>query len=141
MPPERNAVNQKDPNAYFLQFPSWCFHTCDNSEWIFSKEKVGDSFWDEILPFLKNIEMRTWGEILNDSSKQNHLIEPSELNRIAQKRLEDMYVEAESILSLRLSGKHRIYGYLIGSVFNILWYDNDHGDNNTCVCRSHKKHT
>lgn len=39
------------------------------------------------------------------------------------------------------SGISKIYGYMTGRVFNVLWYDDDHGDNSTCVCRSHLKHT
>lgn len=45
------------------------------------------------------------------------------------------------IISLRITENHRLYGYMSGRVFNILWYDDDHGDNNNCVCRSHLKHT
>ncbi|CUP62134.1 Uncharacterized phage-associated protein [Anaerostipes hadrus] len=32
-------------------------------------------------------------------------------------------------------------GYMVEKVFNILWYDDNHGDNNRCVCRSYLKHT
>lgn len=42
---------------------------------------------------------------------------------------------------VRITGKHRLYGFMRGAVFNVLWYDLDHGDNDTCVCRSRKKHT
>ena len=50
-------------------------------------------------------------------------------------------IEAESLISLRLTGNHRLYGYMTGRVFNVLQYDNNHGDNSTCVCRSYLKHT
>ena len=50
-------------------------------------------------------------------------------------------IEANAVISLRIQATHRLYGYRIGSVFYILWYDNNHGDNYTCVCKSRKKHT
>lgn len=62
-------------------------------------------------------------------------------NPDAQKRLAQRHIEQDSIISLRLSATHRIYGYITGAVFNILWYDGNHGDNATCVCRSRLKHT
>lgn len=93
------------------------------------------------MPHFQGWETQTWKEILVNAKKQNHSIEASELNKAASDRLIELYVEAEAIISLRLTGTHRIYGYIKGSVFNILWVDLNHGDNNTCVCRSRKKHT
>ena len=75
------------------------------------------------------------------SKKYNHSIDTNLLNKVAVDRLECLNIEAESLISLRITGTHRIYGYNIGSVFYIIWVDLDHGDNNLCVCRSHKKHT
>lgn len=62
------------------------------------------------------------------------------LIRSAQDRLASKYIEAEALISLRLTGNHRLYGYMTGRVFNVLWYDDNHGDNNDCVCRSYLKH-
>lgn len=97
--------------------------------------------WDEILPRIKALESQTWNEILVRDKKLNHSINVEELSKIAQDRLANRFIEAESLISLRVTGNHRIYGYMTGRVFNILWYDDDHGDNKTCVCRSHLKHT
>ena len=76
-----------------------------------------------------------------NAKKQNHTIEVKKLNKMAINRLIELHVEAESLVSLRLTGTHRIYGHMTGAIFNILWVDLDHGDNSTCVCRSNKKHT
>ena len=86
-------------------------------------------------------ETQTWGEILLQNKKQNHSLNLDELNKAAQNRLASKYIEAESLISLRVTGNHRLYGYITGRVFNVLWYDDDHGDNSTCVCRSYLKHT
>ena len=63
------------------------------------------------------------------------------LIKIARDRLYELHIEAEAIMSLRINATHRLYGYLEGAVFHILWFDPNHGDNDNCVCRSHKKHT
>lgn len=65
----------------------------------------------------------------------------STLNKIAVDRLNELEIEVDSLVSLTLSGTHRLYGYIVDAVFYVLWYDDNHGDNATCVCRSHKKHT
>jgi len=109
--------------------------------WAFDEENAGRFFWNEILPRLRDWETQTWSEILLTAKKQNHFIQVEALNPAAQKRLAEKYIESDSIVSLRLNGTHRIYGYFDKEVFQILWFDPEHGDNNTCVCRSYLKHT
>ena len=109
--------------------------------WAFSKEHVGEVIWTEIIPRLRALETQTWSEILVRDKKQNHSLDLNDLNRVDQDRLITRYIEAESLISLRVTGTHRLYGYMTGRVFNILWYDDEHGDNSKCVCRSHLKHT
>lgn len=140
-PKGQHIAQGGDPGQYYSQTPAWAFTNADTDMWTFSPEHIGDLIWTEILPKLQNFEKQTWSEILVANKKQNHSLDLKDLNKAAQDRLATKYIEAESLISLRLSGKQRIYGYMTGRVFNILWYDDDHGDNNTCVCRSHKKHT
>ncbi|MDE7479562.1 MAG: hypothetical protein K2M91_16770 [Lachnospiraceae bacterium] len=109
--------------------------------WAFTQERIGQLIWTEILPRLKSLETQSWGEILVKNKKQNHSLNLDDLNKIAQERLATRYIEAESLISLRVTGNHRLYGYMTGRVFNVLWYDDDHGNNNKCVCRSNLKHT
>lgn len=130
-----------NPEQYYTENPAWGFASSDQDMWPLTQENVGDLIWEEILPRLKALETQTWSEILVRDKKQNHSIEVTDLNKIAQDRLVEKYIEAESLISLRVNGNHRLYGYMTGRVFNILWYDNNHGDNKTCVCRSYKKHT
>lgn len=140
--PKSNYVGQvENPDSFYDKKPSWNFASCDTEFWPFNEEHVGASLWSEIIPFFKNLESMRWKEILLDSKKQNHAIDASDLNVKAIKRLAEKYIEHESIYSLRISGTHRLYGYITNSVFHVLWYDTDHGDNDTCVCRSVKKHT
>lgn len=140
-PQNKNTIHSVNPNQYYMEKPAWCFVNSDQENWAFTKEHIGELIWTEILPRLKSLETQTWSEILVKNKKQNHSIDIRELNKTAQNRLAGRYIEAEFLISLRLTGNHRIYGYMTGKVFNILWYDDDHGDNNTCVCRSCLKHT
>lgn len=138
---EKKVGQDENPDQYYAYNPSWNFKSCDAECWALTHDLVKSSFWNEILPHLQSLESQKWSNILIDAKKQNHSIDVSELNKVACNRLEDLMIESESIISLRLTGKHRLYGYITRSVFNILWVDFDHGDNKTCVCRSKKKHT
>ncbi len=130
-------TNVENPDSANSASPSWCFRYCDSKYWTFNS----DEFMNDILPKLRILETQTWNEILVKANKQNHSIDTETLNKLARNRLDTMNIEAEAIVSLRLQSTHRLYGYRIGSVFHILWYDKNHGDNNTCVCRAHKRRT
>ena len=141
IPGETSIVQKGNPSQYYSQPPAWTFANSDQDMWAFSKEHVGEVIWKEIIPRLRALETQTWSEILVRDKKQNHSLDLNDLNRVAQDRLITRYIEAESLISLRVTGTHRLYGYMTGRVFNILWYDDEHGDNSKCVCRSHLKHT
>lgn len=140
-PEERNIVQKKNPEQYYSENPAWTFANVDQEMWAFSQRHIGELIWSEIFPKLKSLETQTWSEILVTNKKQNHSLNINTLNKNAQDRLAAIYVEAESLISLRITGTHRLYGYMSGRVFNILWYDDEHGDNTKCVCRSRLKHT
>lgn len=140
--PQGKYIGQREnPDNYYSKSPSWNFGTCDTELWAFSEDNAGPCFWDEILPHLKNWESLHWSDILVVAKKNNHSVDVSLLNTSARKRLEEKFIEQEALISLRLNGTHRIYGYMNGAVFNILWFDTTHGDNDYCVCRSRKKNT
>lgn len=80
-------------------------------------------------------EGRTWADILGDH--HNHNVELSRLSSAATKRLEQLHQDdLEELLSLRLSGKERIWGILDRGVCTLLWWDPEHQ-----VCPSLKKNT
>lgn len=140
-PRGRHVSQVENPSKYYSQHPSWNFNTCDPKMWAFAEDNIGDIFWPEIFPFFKSIETQTWQELFLNAKKQHHSIDATRLNKGAQDRLAELFIEQDSIISLRLQGTHRLYGYIIGGTFNIVWFDLNHGDNDTCVCRSYKKHT
>lgn len=140
-PGGNHIVQGGNPEQYYSQHPAWNFSSCDKEYWSLYSDEVRKIFWDELLPHIQGWETQTWSSILIDAKKKNHSINVTKLNKLAADRLIELYIEAESVISLRLTGTHRIYGYMKGFVFNILWIDLNHGDNETCVCRSNKKHT
>lgn len=140
--PKGRQINSSDlPESYYSKHPSWNFHARDKEMWVLDEAHAGPAFWKEIFPHLIGWESRKWSEILIGNRKHDHSIDLSKLNKIAVDRLDELELELGSIVSLTLTGTHRLYGYIVDAVFYVLWYDDNHGDNSTCVCRSHKKHT
>lgn len=140
-PGTRSIVKEKDPDSFYAKKPSWCFCNCDEEKWVFGKNHIGEYFWETVFPRLKDFERSNWQDILIRDKKLNHAICVADLNKCARDRLAKRHIEGESIYSLRVNSTHRIYGILDDSKFCILWYDDEHGDNDTCVCRSNKKNT
>ena len=133
-----------DPDSIMKEHPSWRLASCDmepNIRWSFHEPRLSHDFWTTIFPKLQDFERMTWSDIFISAKKHNHAIDVASLNKSARDRFSELCIEAEAIHSLRLGGTIRLYGFLTGPIYNILWYDNDHGDNSTCVCRSVKKHT
>lgn len=142
--PTKEARTAEDPNSIMRMHPVWKFASCDTEpscRWSFHKERLQDDIWDIILPKLLLYESMTWGEIYIQGKKHNHSNSVSEMNRVAQDRLAELEIEADALQSLKCGGNKRIYGFMDEAIFNIVWYDDDHGDNATCVFRSFKKHT
>jgi hypothetical protein len=88
---------------------------------------------------MQNFETMTWHEILKASGgrsngNNNHEIPISDLCSDARKRLEELNLDdTDSIFSLRLAGKQRIFGIKEKRVLKIIWFDPDHS-----VCPSNK---
>ena len=82
---------------------------------------------------LAHFESMTWGEILVGAKKQNHSIAVHKLSPAAQKRLAALKLILEEVISLRLSGRERIFGYLENGVLTLLWWDPLHQ-----VCESER---
>ena len=137
----RQVVVAKNPDEYYSMHPTWGFSSCDTEQWPLCQEYAGTSFWNLILPRMKHLETMTWAEILVKDNKHNHSISTESLNKVAQDRLKAKYVEQDAVISLTLDATSRLYGYMNGSTFYILWFDSHHGDNDSCVCRSRLKHS
>lgn len=127
----------KDPDSYFKLNPTWRLQKADKdcSDWKVCQENLNDG----ILEKLSSFENMTWGEILSASGGRSHgtnshFVSTDKLIRKAQKRLKELKIYEEELLSLRLSGRIRIWGILRKGIFYILWIDLNHE-----ICKSEKK--
>jgi len=75
---------------------------------------------------LAHFETMTWAEILVQSKKQNHSIKVEDICAAARQRLDVRRLILDDVVSLRLSGRERVYGYLDNGVLILLWWDPDH---------------
>lgn len=103
----------------------------------FGWHKLDASKLREVRAKLGQFETMTWSEILLDSKKQNHLVEIEKIIPPAQTWLERNKILLDKIVSLRLSGQERVWGYLAEhGVMVVLWWDPEHE-----VCPSILKNT
>jgi hypothetical protein len=129
----------EEPDSIYNMKPSWAFYLCDQGgRWAFTKDNIGDEFWDKIMPKLRDYEQQTWGNF-SGPKKESHFVSIDKCNKCARDRLSKLKIEEQELYSLRISGKVRIYGLRPKDTLIILWYDNNHGDNDTCVCPCPKK--
>lgn len=81
---------------------------------------------------LKNFEGMTWGEIERkkgrSGNKINHEITIDKVCKEAQNRLKKLKLidEYDTLYSLHINGKERLWGIRDFEAFDILWWDPDH---------------
>jgi hypothetical protein len=121
--------------SYYSDHPSWRIGRMDFVD-PFGWHTVDSQKLEDIRSKLGQLETRTWGEILLRAKKQNHSVSIEILCKDAQDRLSEMYkghVDIDDLVSLRLSGRERVWGILDQGVFAVLWWDPEHA-----VCPSLK---
>lgn len=137
-PPQKSPrISQKNSDAlenFRTLNPSWQLKSLDLDHDLWGWKKIKK--FSDILEKLKNYETMTWGEILSNK-KYNHNVLKDQLDKRAQKRLEDLKLDDISeLFRLRLGGKERVWGILDRYILKIIWWDPEH-----TVCPSEKKHT
>jgi len=86
---------------------------------------------------LVGFESMTWNEILHGRNTRNHEVDVADFEKAACDDLVAAEMDdVDSMVSLRLSGRERIWGILDRGVLSIVWWDPEHR-----VCPSRKKHT
>lgn len=94
---------------------------------------TGTDFCD-LLQRLKGFESMTWGEIVGGGS---HFVDVQGCSRRARDRLIELrHDDTDSLFSLRITGRRRLFGIRDANVLSILWWDPEHE-----VYPSSKKHT
>ncbi len=141
-----NQLLNQEPRS-FKDAPltlSWGFQIIDTDpscRWSFCQDNLDPTFWADVAHKMGNFETMTPAAIFVNAKKSNHSIRVNDLEKDAKDRLHELGLHLERIFSIRIEGKGRLYGYMNGTVFLLIWYDKDHGNNNRCVCRSYLKHT
>jgi hypothetical protein len=104
--------------------PLWAFRDFDNAgRWSWSR--IGEPDARKIMQRLKDYEGMTWTAIKQAS--HCHYVEPSEIHKDAQDRLLFLRKdETNSLFSMSIEGKKRIWGILQEHVLFLLWYDPEH---------------
>lgn len=74
------------------------------------------------------LEKNTWREILTPTvgKKIHHFIAVSRICREAQLQLEEKRLVTDEVVSLRVTGRARVWGILQGSTLLLLWWDPEH---------------
>lgn len=81
----------------------------------------------EVVKQLGHLESMTWADLLTRSNGKHHAIETWKIVKEAQDRLVALKLDdLDEIVSLRLSGKHRVFGFLHEHVYYVLWWDPEH---------------
>lgn len=90
------------------------------------------------LCFIEDMSKLKWIEILGQGTggkqrhKKNHSYKIDVLPKEAKDRLDTIFANRdgaeypEDIFRFRCSGRLRIWGFRVGSLFEILWYDRNH---------------
>jgi hypothetical protein len=134
--PKRVPRPGADPDAYYGQRPSWRVRRMEMAD-PFGWHRLDPRTLRAVRDKLGNFETMTWREILGAAGGQNHFISVDKLVPEARRRLIQLKLEdIDELLSLRLSGKQRVWGILSEGVAALLWWDPDHR-----ICPSRLKHT
>jgi hypothetical protein len=133
---QRNKIPRSEIplTSYQNESPSWKICSMDmNGRWGWKKLDY-QTLIDHIIPQMKNFETMKWNEILNRNSHEvsTSLIIPDAYKRLIELSLD----EFDYLVSMRLSGKMRLWGIRNKSTLRVLWWDPLHE-----ICPSSLKHT
>ncbi|MBQ9307766.1 MAG: hypothetical protein IJ229_07565 [Clostridia bacterium] len=67
-------------------------------------------FINELIPYFRELEGRSWNDIFVVSKKQNHGISTGHLNKVAIDRMSQRHLDYDMVYSIRVKGRHRLYG-------------------------------
>ena len=121
-----------NPTSYQTQNPCWRFKKCDKTHprWsVYSNGVVAPDLIEKLISF----EGMTWGEIQAASGgksegngSNSHFEEVRKMSPEARKRLMYLNIYEDTLFSLRLTGRSRLYGIINDGIFEVLWLDRKH---------------
>lgn len=126
---------ESQANFYSLN-PAWRISRLEMCA-PFGWHKIEKEKLVEVCSKLGELEASTWNEIFVTRKKQNHTVSVSKLCKEAKDRLKELRLdEHEELISLRLSGIERVWGYQYLDALALLWWDPEHQ-----ICPSLLKNT
>ena len=113
--------------------PLWSFVSLDiGGKWCWTK--MDAVVHADVLRKLGNFEGMTWQDLGQNGC---HEVQVVSLIKTAQQRLLEIAKDdLDTLYSLRISGKVRVWTIRVGNVLRLLWLDLEHE-----ICPSQKKHT
>lgn len=122
-----------NPDNYQAQAIAWHLGGIDyEGPYCFSSIDQGQI--KDVIDKLRSFESMKWSEILGS---KNHAIATESLSKPARDRLTTLQLDdVGELVSLRFSGRERVFGVRQGAVLRLLWWDPNHE-----VCPSILKHT
>lgn len=126
-PDVRKVPNVGPSTSVNDQHPSWRISRLELVD-PFGWHIIDGPLLHAIHQKLAHFESKTWNEILVKEKHRNHTVPVTKLcsdarGRLAALKLDDL----EEIVSLRLTGPQRVWGYRIEAVLHLLWWDPEHG--------------
>lgn len=131
--PRTGPRTEIDPASHRGENPVWQVGTMDlEAPWTF-KALAHDEWWSEVHSKLKWFETMTWQEIMSQTGgprqgTNSHFVSVDRIIPEAQDRLRTLHrwEDLDQLFSLRLTGRCRIWGILVGHTLKLLWYDPHH---------------
>lgn len=120
-------------DAWRDEKPSWRFRRVDtDGPWCWTAIGAGAR---DVRNTLAEFENAPWRIAL--AVRGNHSVEVADLCKKARDRLTKLGLQDhDTLYSLHITGRRRVWGYREGSVLHLLWWDPEHE-----VCPSLLKHT
>ena len=118
----------------FASLVTWCT-TRHDQKWVWQDVRCWtDEEWTDVIhPSFREFERLTWAEIdrqvygKKNRHKLHHLQEVSRLAPDAQKRwLKLKLEEFDTAFRFRIGGTRRVWGFILGAHFHIVWWDPEH---------------
>ena len=134
-PRDRQIQQRVDPENANKLTPLWSFALLDiEGSWRENNARGVNAqlLLSDVLPKLKNRESMTWTEILQEThgkkgKSKNHAVSIAKIIKAANERLIQLKLEdIDELFSLRLQGKHRVWGIRDGRILKIIWIDENH---------------
>lgn len=106
--------------------PSWRISLLEMRD-PYGWHKLDQYKLDEVRGKLADLEKLTWNEILVVRKHWNHTVQVSSICKTARDRLDELGLDdLEELVSIRLSGPERVWGFPLLGALTLLWWDPEH---------------